>query len=75
MHSPNPARTWQCSVFDFTTTREVLGKSEEIDFVKVGAVMKVNNENLPEYLKACLNNLLLCLSLLVRESREMKRLC
>mmetsp|Transcript_29660 Transcript_29660/g.53632 ORF Transcript_29660/g.53632 Transcript_29660/m.53632 type:complete len:741 (+) Transcript_29660:238-2460(+) len=39
---------------DFTTTQEVLGQKEEIELVKGGKDVEVNNDNFPEYLEACL---------------------
>lgn len=39
---------------DFTTTQEVMGAKEEIELVKDGANIEVNNDNFPEYLEACL---------------------
>jgi E3 ubiquitin-protein ligase NEDD4 len=41
-------------MLDFTTTTEVLGQKDEIEMVKGGADMEVNNDNFPEYLEACL---------------------
>jgi E3 ubiquitin-protein ligase NEDD4 len=38
---------------DFTATKEVLGQMEEIELVKGGAEMELNNNNFPEYLEAC----------------------
>ena len=39
---------------DFTITQEMLGLKEEIELVKGGADMEVNNDNYPEYLEACM---------------------
>ena len=39
---------------DFSTTQEVMGIKETIDLVKGGASIDVTNDNLPEYLEACL---------------------
>jgi E3 ubiquitin-protein ligase NEDD4 len=39
---------------DFTTTQEVMGTKEEVELIKDGANIEVNNENFPEYLEACL---------------------
>lgn len=44
---------------DFTTTQEVLGQKEEIELVKGGADIEVDNDNFPEYLEACMNYRLL----------------
>ena len=38
----------------FTTTQETLGAKEEIELVKGGTDIQVNNNNFPEYLEACL---------------------
>ena len=37
---------------DFTTTQEVIGFKQEIELVKNGANIEVNNYNFPEYLEA-----------------------
>ena len=39
---------------DFTTTSDILGSKEEVELVKGGNQVKVTNDNLPEYVEACL---------------------
>jgi E3 ubiquitin-protein ligase NEDD4 len=39
---------------DFTTVQDLFGHREEIELVQGGADMEVTNDNLPEYLEACL---------------------
>jgi E3 ubiquitin-protein ligase NEDD4 len=39
---------------DFTTTQEVMGAKEEVELIKDGANIEVDNDNFPEYLEACL---------------------
>jgi HECT-domain (ubiquitin-transferase) len=39
---------------DFTVTQEVMGAKEEIELIENGKDTELTNENLPEYLEACL---------------------
>ena len=44
---------------DFTTTQDIMGVKEEIELIPNGANIKVDNDNFPEYLEACLKYRLL----------------
>jgi hypothetical protein len=39
---------------DFTTTSEIMGTKQEVELVKGGADIEVNNDNFPEFVEACL---------------------
>lgn len=44
---------------DFSTTQEIMGTKEEIELVEGGKDLEVTNDNIPEYLEACLKNRML----------------